>query len=161
VIVVSNTSSLTNLAAIGQLGLLRQLYQRVMIPAAVERELSALGAGQPGWVDLAALDWVETQTVNNQLLVQALRVELDEREAEAVALAVEVAAGLLLLDERIARAVAARFGLKYIGLRGALLEAKQQQLIPAVKPLLDDLIQRAGFWISEPLYRRVLQAAGE
>ena len=73
----------------------------------------------------------------------------------------EAAGALLLIDERIGRAVAARFGVKYIGLLGVILEAKQRHLIPAVKPLLDDLIQRAGVWISGPLYARVLQAAGE
>jgi len=39
--------------------------------------LSALGAGHPGRVDVAALDWIETRTVSNRLLVQALRMELD------------------------------------------------------------------------------------
>ena len=76
-IVVSNTSPLTNLAAIGRLDLLPQLCLRIIIPAAIERELSALGAGHPGRVDVAALDWIETRTVSNRLLVQALRMELD------------------------------------------------------------------------------------
>ena len=41
------------------------------------------------------------------------------------------------------------------------MEAKQRGLILAVKPLLDDLIAKAGFWMSADLYGRVLQAAAE
>ena len=160
-IVVSNTSPLTNLAAVGQLDLLPPLYQRVVIPTAVHRELAAVSAGQPGFVAVDTLPWIEVRAVKNQALVQALRLELDEGEAEAIALALEVSADLLLLDERLGRTVAARFGLKFIGLLGVLIEAKQQGLIPAVKPILDDLIVRAGCWVSQSLYARVLQVAGE
>ena len=160
-IVVSNTSPLTNLAAVGQLDLLPQLYQRVIIPTAVHRELAALSTGQPGFVEVGRLTWIESRAVKDHALVQALRLELDEGEAEAIALALEVSADLLLLDERLGRAVATRFGLRFIGLLGVLIEAKQQGLIPTVKPILDDLIVQAGFWVSQALYARVLQAAGE
>jgi predicted nucleic acid-binding protein len=50
---------------------------------------------------------------------------------------------------------------KVIGLLGALVDAKRKGLIPAVKPFLDDLIVRAGFWISQSLYARVLHETGE
>jgi predicted nucleic acid-binding protein len=52
-------------------------------------------------------------------------------------------------------------GLAYIGLLGILLEAKRQGFLPEVKPVLDDLIAKAGFWVSRELYTRVLQAASE
>jgi predicted nucleic acid-binding protein len=52
-------------------------------------------------------------------------------------------------------------GLAYIGLLGIRLEAKRQGFLPEVKPVLDDLIAKAGFWVSRELYTRVLQAASE
>ncbi|MGH9840265.1 MAG: DUF3368 domain-containing protein [Blastocatellia bacterium] len=158
-IVVSDTSPITNLAAIGQLDLLRQIYQNIVIPAAVHRELTAAGGSYPGAI-VQSLDWIEVRDVTNRLLVTALRIELDEGEAEAIVLAQEMTADLLLLDERRGRAVAERFGMRVVGLLGVLIEAKDRGLIPEVKSSLDAL-RRAGFRIGQELYSRVLQAAGE
>ncbi|UBF24526.1 DUF3368 domain-containing protein [Kovacikia minuta CCNUW1] len=57
--------------------------------------------------------------------------------------------------------VASRFGLNITGLLGILLIAKQPGLIQAVKPLLDNLINQAGFRVNSSLYTRILQTAGE
>lgn len=161
VIVISDTSPVINLAAIGQLELLNNLYGKVILPRAVHHEITVIGAGQAGSTELGKLKWIEVKGVSNQNLVQALRMELDEGESEAIALAVELNAELLLMDERIGRAVASRFGLRYIGLLGTLIEAKQKGLIKTVKPLLDDLRSKAGFWIGQKLYDCILKKAGE
>ncbi len=160
-IVVSDTSALINLAAVGQLDLLRQLYGNVLIPTAVRAEILSGGPGAPGVLAVTTLPWVETRTATNALLIGALRQQLDAGEAEAIALASETKADLLLLDERHARQVAANLGVKVAGLIGVLLEAKHRRLLPAVKPVLDALIRQAGFWISHTLYNRTLQVAGE
>ena len=160
-IVVSNTSPITNLAAVGQLDLLRQLYERVIIPQAVYDELTVSGGSQPGATEVRTLKWIETKQVTNRALVAALQMELDDGEAEAIALAKELAADLLLLDERRGRAVTTRLDLRFVGLLGVLIEAKHKGCISAVKPALDDLVAKAGFWVSQQLYARVLQAAGE
>lgn len=160
-IVISNSSPIINLAAIGQLGLLNKLYEKVIIPPAVHHEITVKGAGQAGAAEIEKLKWLEVKSISNQTLVQALRMELDDGESEAISLAVELNANLLLIDERRGRAVANRFGLPYIGLMGVIIEARQKRLIQAVKPLVDDLISKAGFWISQKLYSRVLEEAGE
>ncbi len=160
-IVVSNTSPITNLAAVGQLDLLRQLYEKVLIPQAVYGELTGGGGRQPGAIEVQTLEWIETRPVADRVLVTALQMELDEGEAEAIALAKELAADLLLLDERRDRAVASRLDLQFIGLLGVLIEAKQKGCLPAVKLVLDDLVAKAGFWVSQQLYACVLQTAGE
>lgn len=160
-IVVSNTSPITNLAAVGQLPILQQLYEKILIPEAVYIELTSGDGAQPGELEVRTLQWIENRSVTDQILVVALQMELDPGEAAAIALAVELKANLLLLDERRGRAVASRLGLRFIGILGALIEAKHQGCIVAVKPILDDLVKKTGFWVSQQLYTRVLQTAGE
>jgi uncharacterized protein len=94
-------------------------------------------------------------------LVEALSNELDIGEAEAIALAVELQADQVLLDERQGRLVAARLNLRYIGILGILVEAKSQGLIAEVKPRLAALINQAGFWVAEPLRNSVLRLTNE
>lgn len=160
-IVVSNTSPLINLAAVGKLELLHELYGRIVIPQAVYHEMAVGGAGQPGADQVRTLEWIETRRVAGQAMVASLCLEVDEGEAEAIVLADELEADLLLLDERRGRIVASRLGLRFVGLLGILIDAKHRGLIPAVQSTLDELIEEAGFWISRELYDRVLQAAGE
>ena len=156
-IVVSNTSPITNLAAIAQLDLLRQLYGSIVIPNAVYQELTRSGTETPGAIEVQTLDWIKTQPVPTAPLAASLQQELDPGEAEAIALAVELGADLLLLDERRGYQVATRLELKVQGVLGVLIAAKSRTLIPAVKPVLDDLIAIAGFWVAESLYDRILQ----
>ena len=158
-IVVSNTSPITNLAAIGQLDLLHQIYREVVVPEAVFQELTAESGQHPGAV-VRELDWIRSRSVSNSAVVMALQLELDAGEAEAIALAQELAADLLLIDEHLGRVVAARLGIRIIGLLGVLIEAKHRRLIAEINPLVDALMNR-GFRIGNDLYVRVLEAAGE
>lgn len=82
-------------------------------------------------------------------------------EAEAIALAIEVEATRLLIDERLGRQAATDLGLRITGVLGILLAAKRQELITAVQPVMDDLATQAGFRISSQLYVDVLNVAGE
>jgi hypothetical protein len=107
------------------------------------------------------LAWIETRAVSNKPLVSSLLLELDPGEAEAIALSMETSANLLLIDERHGRKIAARFGVPVLGLLGVLIQAKREGFIKEAKPILDALISIAGFWISAPLYARVLETAGE
>ncbi len=159
-IVVSDTSPINNLAAIGQLGLLQQLYGNIIIPPAVYQELLNAGTTDPGAIAVQTLDWIQTRSVTNIALFQTLQNNLDIGEAEAITLAVELNADRLLIDERQGRNEAIQLGLQVTGLLGILLAAKRQGLIPLVQPLLDDLIAQ-GFWMREELYAEVLLLAGE
>ena len=160
-IVVSNTSPIINLACIRQLNLLRQIYGQITIPEAVFTEIAITGVGEPGAEEVQREPWIVRHSVTQPALVKVLRLELDAGEAEALAGALELNADLVLLDERRAREVAQRLGLRFIGLLGVLIEAKRQQRLARLQPVLDDLRQKAGFWITDALYRRVLAAAGE
>lgn len=159
--VVRNTPPIINLACVGQLDLLQALYGGITIPRAVHAEIALPGSEQPGATEVQQLAWITTCDVTNRHLVDTLKLELDAGEAEAIACALDMHADLLLIDEHIGRVVARRLGLRFIGLPGVLIEAKHKGLIPAVRPVLDDLIVKAGFWISHPLYTRVLEETGE
>ncbi|WP_392480814.1 DUF3368 domain-containing protein [Nostoc sp. C110] len=160
-IIVSDTSPINNLAAINHLHLLQQLYGTVLIPEAVYQELTDPNFPVAGAIEVQTFIWIQTCPVQDRTLLEALSNELDIGEAEAIALALEMKADQVLIDERRGRMVAARLNLGYTGILGILVEAKSQRLISAVKPLLDALINQAGFWVAEPLYKRVLQLVDE
>ncbi|MFZ0311921.1 MAG: DUF3368 domain-containing protein [Candidatus Korobacteraceae bacterium] len=158
-IVVSDTSSILNLARIGRLELLPELYRQVLIPSAVSAELAAFDMNPV--FDCAYTSWLQVANPGDQNLVRRLRDELDFGEAEAIALAVERRATLLLMDEKHGREVAERLGISVTGLIGVLADAKAARLIESVKPVLDELITKARFWIGPNLYREVLVKLGE
>jgi len=159
--VVSDASPLINLARIGELGLLRQLYGEILIPEAVWREVVVEGAGQPGADEVGKASWIRAREVTNEHLVRALRQDLDPGEAEAIALALEIGADLLIMDERLGRQTASYLGVRYLGLIGVLIAAKRGGFIEAIKSRLDALQDRAGFRVSDALVQRVLRDQGE
>ena len=158
---VSNTSPLTNLAAIGQFDLLRSLYGQLRIAEAVWAELNAGGQPWPGRAEVAAADWIARRAVQNRPLVTALRERLDPGEAETIALAVECSPPFVLMDEKEGRRAAQRLGLKTVGVVGVLIEAKARGLIAEVGPLLERLRQEAGFYLSDQVMRDARAFCGE
>lgn len=159
--IVSNTSPISNLAKVGQLSLMQKIYERILIPHAVHGELLDERAGKTVVTAVQSATWLEVHSVQNQQLVAELRTRVNIGEAEAIALAVEVGASRLLIDERLGRQAAKDLGLKITGILGILLLAKRQNLIEAVKPIMDDLISQANFRISSQLYADVLSEADE
>ncbi len=162
-IVVSDTSPLSSLAIVGWLSLLREIYSIVIIPQAVAKELTNSSDEDHRISSVLSLEWVEVrQTTNLELVLFLLNEQnLDRGEAEAIALALELKANELLIDERLGRREATRLGLSITGVLGILLIAKRRGLIHAVKPVMNDLIFQASFRISSQLYEEVLRAADE
>ncbi|MCP4288065.1 MAG: DUF3368 domain-containing protein [Gammaproteobacteria bacterium] len=159
--VVSNTSPLTNLAAIGQFHLLEALFGQIHIADAVWTELNACERSWPGRDEVAEAAWISRQRVENRFLVRALALDLDRGESESIALAIEHGAGLILLDERDGRHRAQGLGLKIMGVVGVLLLAKKRGLLKAIKPSLDGLREQAGFYLSNTVYKCALREGGE
>lgn len=163
-IIVSDTSPITNLAAIGKLDLLHSLFGYILIPAEVCGEMVGVGKVVPGTKEVQELSWITTkEVVDQQWIADILDNEenIDVGEAAALVLALETKADVLLMDERRGRAVAAEYGIKVVGLLGILLQAKERGLISAVKPVMEKLITEASFRVSSSLYKTVLQAASE
>lgn len=141
--------------------LLHQLYGELIIPEAVWQEIVVAGAGQPGAEGVKAAAWIRMQAISNLSLAQALRQELGAGEAEAITLALEEGAELLLMDDGLGRETAGHLGLRCMGLIGVLVESKRKGLIGAVKPHLDALRDLAGFRLGDTILQRVLQDEGE
>jgi predicted nucleic acid-binding protein len=160
-IVVSDTSPILNLARISRLQLLPLLYHQVLIPSAVFEELTASKRDLPPAINFASEPWLIVASANDQQRVQELRKVLDPGEAEAIVLAIERRADLLLVDERRARRTAAAAGITVTGLLGVVARAKRAGLIDRAKPVLDELIETARFWIGPELYKEVLSEMGE
>lgn len=160
-IIVSDTSALSNLALIDHLWLLEAIYQTVIIPKAVGDELAA--ASSPKISKTLQLGWIRTQVITDTQLANQLQLKrgLDTGEAHAIVLALELDADDLLMDERLGRQEALRLGVPIIGILGVLVLAKQRQLIPQVQTVMDRLINQAGFRVSPRLYRQVLVLAQE
>ena len=149
--IVSNASPLIALQQIGYLRLLEQLFSTVLVPPAVVREVAPTVA-LPTWIDHQGL----TQPVGPKIL----GASLGPGESAAISLALEIGAGLVLLDDKPARRLAQALCLPVIGTLGILLAAKRHQLLATIGPCLDALLQH-DFRIAPNLYENVLRTAGE
>jgi uncharacterized protein len=157
-IVISDTSVITNLLQVGQIEILPALFGAVLIPDAVFEELSAIDQQKNKLNDLV---WLQKMSVSDTNAIEYLLDKLDRGESEAIILALELNADLILMDERKGRGIAQSMGLKVTGLLGILIKAKAAGLIQFVKPVVDAMIVHCGFHIKKTVYNEVLKLAGE
>jgi predicted nucleic acid-binding protein len=152
VAVVSNSSPLIALARIQRLDLLSAIFESVLIPPAVAREISPSIPVLPTWLQIQAPNVLPPASL--------LRRSLGEGEREALALAIELRADWIILDDLPARRSAQATGLNVIGTLGTLLTAKRTGLLKSIRPELDALL-RTSFFLSPELSNELLRAAGE
>jgi hypothetical protein len=152
-IVVSDTCAITSLLQINRAGLLHEIHKAVLIPRAVERELARSHQTIPSFI--------ESCEVVNRQMVEQLEKELDLGEAEAIVLAKEKHADLLLIDEKLGRRIALREGVRVSGLMALLVEAKQRKLISSMRETVGELETKAGFRVSDAVKQQAFAAANE
>ncbi len=157
--VVVNATPIIALALIGKLDLLQQLYGEAMMPSAVQAEVFAGGPMGIGSTELHAATWLRATALQDPRRADLL-ADLDRGEAEVIALAQELDADLVIIDERLARRHAKRLGLTLTGTLGVLLKAKHLGLVPSVAPLIEQLRQ-AGIRLSDAVVAEALKLAGE
>jgi len=131
-----------------------------MIPYAVYYEVVIEGHRRPGAEEIARAKWIRVMKIKDTKLKHALILLLDEGEAETIVLALELNASLVILDEREARFIAKKMGLRVIGTLGILLRAKRLNLISSLREELSKLKQ-TGFYIGDDVKRRILKEASE
>ena len=151
-IVVSDTSPLTALLTIGRAELLHLLFGQVIIPPAVADELLHEHPVLPAWIEVLSPSHIPPAVI---------AAHLDPGETQALALALELHAHTLLMDERLGRRVARALGLIPTGVLGCLVLAKQDGHLATVSPVIAELQDRAGCWFDDALIAAILRAAGE
>lgn len=155
--VVSNTSPLIKLAGVGLLSILNGVYGDIMIPEAVRTEYHTGAA--PADPDLDSIPWLHVHSVAIDPTVRGLS-NLGPGESEAISLALVLNARFVLLDDKNARRAAIARGLNVVGTLAVLSRAKNQGLLPVIKPAIDQMIAQ-GRYISPALRAQVLRDVGE
>jgi predicted nucleic acid-binding protein len=156
--VIANNTPLVALWVLDRLELLRDLYGEVLIPPAVRDEFTAVettlrraSLQQAPWIRTAALEKPQRARVFT---------DLDQGEAEVLALAEERSARLVIIDERKGRRFAKRLGLPLTGTMGLLLLAKEEGMVPKISPLIDEILA-AGLYLDQTLVDQVTRMARE
>jgi uncharacterized protein len=164
VTVVVNTSPLILLAKIGQLDLLARLYSEVIVPDAVWPEPQAELQAKPGHEAQQIEGLIQGGVFHRRQAssqhLSRVSSELGRGEQEAIALAIQLQAGLVILDDQEGRRIARQESLPITGTIGVLIEAREKGLLPSIRHELDRLIE-AGMWLDELFYHRILQEFGE
>lgn len=159
-IVIADSTPLIALAGIQRVEILKSLYGRILIPAAVYQEVVLQGRGRPGAEEVLRAVWIETRAASSPAQAHLLPGSLGAGEGEAIMLAQEVSADLVIMDELAGRRELAQRALPMIGTIGVLQQAKLQGIIPTLKPEMDALF-RHGFFISQRVYETSLRQVGE
>jgi hypothetical protein len=154
--IISDTSSISNLFQIGKIELLKNLYGSITIAPAVQRELYALEEQK----EIDNIKWIKVVAPKNQKKVSELLEELDLGESESIVLAIERNAKYLIIDEYRGRLIAEQYGVKIVGVLGILIQAKQKGLISSVSDEIMKL-RAIGFRLNQGLVEKVLRRLGE
>ena len=162
-IVISDATPLISLLKINRLNLLEKLFGEVVIPQAVYDELTRNPSFEAEANVIRKSVFVKSERITNESAVRILRntASLDHGESEAIILAEELKAELLLLDEYKARRVAEQRKISVTGTLGVILEAFDEGLLTAsdVRQCIEGLRQTKR-WIGEALFAMVRQHIG-
>jgi len=148
--IVSNTSCLILLDKINALDILQKLYQNIYLTEEVAQEY-----GKP------LENWMNVVTVKDKNYLRILNAIVDLGEASTIALSLQMSEdNVMILDDLKARKLAKQLQLKFTGILGILLKAKQQKIISSVADIFTQL-KKVNFRVSEKLEKEVLKLAGE
>jgi len=154
--VVADTTPLCHLAWIGADGLLERLFGEVHVPEMVMAELRAAGAPEgvrawannpPAWLK------IHPHSAKTARLDEARRIDAGEREA--LALALELQASLVIVDDRAARQTAEEFDFAVTGTLGLLQRAAQMRLVDFEQSIAS--LRATGFWARESTIEEIRQ----
>ena len=156
--VVCNTTPLQYLHQIGLLGILPEIYGKIVVPQAVEEEIRTGKFAGVDLPDLGSLDWLEVRTVAPTSW--PVPRDIHRGEAEVIALARLSGNAKLILDDLAARKHAKLLGLSVTGTMGVLLKAKEMRLVDQLRPHVDSLVL-SGFRLADSTRVDFLRMAGE
>lgn len=162
-LVVSNSSPLIYLAKIHQIALLQELFGEILVPFSVYTEVITIGKDE-GYSDANLVEeavkdgWLQVSQIRSKIPILEKFGELDDGERDAIALAVEKKAELVLIDDAAGRHVAKALHLRVKGTLYVILLALQKNLInpKEAKNELEHLLQ-ARFRLSPELYAMAIK----
>jgi len=151
-VIVADTSPINYLVLIDQIGILPRLYTRVLIPPAVFDELTHPAAPSPvrDWTEHHPI-WLEVVSPKNTVAL----AQLDLGESQAIALAGELGAGVVLIDELAGRQEAQRRGLKVAGTLSARQLVDQAGLVKFDESIAR--LRKTSFRISQAILAEIQQ----
>jgi hypothetical protein len=155
--VISNATPIISLCSVHHEHILKDLFNRIVIPEAVEIELRALE--RPG-SDFSDNSWVEVEAVKNEDLVHLLMKDLDRGESETIALAKQRKADIVIIDEIAGYQIAKHFDLPVVRTLSVMKTAKERGIIKKIAPLLSEMVQK-GSWYSIDVIEKFLKIVGE
>lgn len=158
-IIIVNTSPLFYLHRLGLLEVLNKLYGNITVPEAVKKELEEGRIQGEDVPQLGTYPWIEIRSVSMPKYLKLI-ADLGPGESEALALATNHPSALVILDDKLARRIAEMQGFRLTGTAGVLLRARRKGLIPALKPVVERLLN-LDFRLKPDLVKAILELAGE
>lgn len=129
-IVVSDSGPLIALSKIKHLDILEKFFGEIIIPEAV---------------------WIKVNKVKNKIGIEALKHEIGIGESEAIILAMELNANIVLIDDKIARGIAGSMGLMVAGTLSIIYEAINNKLINENFNEIIKTMSENNIWISDEI----------
>lgn len=152
-IVVSDTTALTTLLKADEAQFLQTLFGKITVPRAVWDELLEFHSALPDFVSLRPVGGSAPRIPEIQ--------SLGRGEAEAIQLAQELKADLLLVDDRKAARAAVSLGIRCAGLLALVVRARQAGQIHSAQAFIEKLETRGGLFLSDTVKAEALRLAGE
>lgn len=156
---VVDTSPLFYLHRLDLLDILKTLYGVITIPEAVVNELEQGRSQGEDVPRLEAYPWITVLKVSPPQYLNLI-IDLGRGESEVLAIAADHPTALLILDDKLARSIADIQGFRFTGTAGVLLRAKKEGILPALKPVLENLVN-LNFRLKPDLLANILSLAGE
>ncbi|NLS91147.1 MAG: DUF3368 domain-containing protein [Planctomycetaceae bacterium] len=156
---VVNSSPLILLSRAGLIDLLQLAGSHIIVPTPVAEEIRICGSSDPTVVVLDSTDWL---TVEDPEPIPSLIAgwDLGPGESSVLAWALSHRGADAILDDLAGRRCARALGIPVRGTLGLVLIAKQRGVIPAARPVLDQL-RRHGMYLSDRVINEALARVGE
>lgn len=156
-VIVSDTTAISNLFKLKKLHFLKGLFQQIVIPTEVMKELLVLKDYGYDLNEIEDADWISVLPVEKNSLYEELESRLDIGETEAIVLSKQLNSDYLIMDEKKGRIEAERLEIKTIGILGILIQCRRSGLCSDLQKEMHDLKYDAGFWINDSLYKEILE----
>jgi predicted nucleic acid-binding protein len=143
----------------GLLDVLQEPADEVFVPDVVVAEIARRGPSDPAAAAIQSTAWLQVAASPVVSLAMAAW-NLGAGETAVIGLALADPGSLVVIDDLAARRTARALRIPLMGTLALIGVAKAIGMVPAIRPVIDQLRQ-SGMYISDHLARQVLNQAGE